>query len=385
MTSVTSMTSMTAVTSDRVISADNHIIDPRDLYVERLPRDYRERAPRVVRAPDGGDGWSWEGRPPARSFGLEAVAGQPTGGDFRPSGLKWEEILPGNYDGAEHLKDMDRDGIDAAVLYPSVAMASYVIPDREFALAVLRTYNDWLLDEFCAVAPARLVGLCALPVDDGAEVAVAELERCAARGAKGFFLPGAPARPYWDAVHDPVWRAACDADVPVSFHRNHGGRAPAGEEFDQNTPGINVGGIVVRFFSAVQPLTYMIYTGVFERFPALRVVAAEVNCGWLPFWRQTLDQNFEQQGHWASLPFDKAPSGTIGRNVFVTALDDWVGFAALRDDPTLADAVMYSIDYPHSVSLWPESRSYVERLTAGMDPIARDKVLAANAARVYRL
>jgi predicted TIM-barrel fold metal-dependent hydrolase len=390
-TSTTTMTSTTDVTDGapaagtRVISADNHIIDPRDLYVERLPPAYRDRAPRVVRADDGGDGWSWEGRPPARTFGLEAVAGQPTGGDYRPSGLRWEEILPGNYDGAEHLKDMDRDGIDAAVLYPSVAMASYVIPDREFALAVVRTYNDWLLDDFCAVAPERLVGLCALPVDDGAELAVAELERCAAKGAKGFFLPGAPARPYWDRAHDPLWRAACDADRPVSFHRNHGGRPPAGEEFDQHTPGINVGGIVVRFFSAVQPLTYMIYTGVFERFPTLRVVAAEVNCGWLPFWRQTLDQNFEQQRHWASLPFDAAPSGTLGRNVFVTALDDWVGFAALRDDPTLADAVMYSIDYPHSVSLWPESRSYVERLTAGMDPVARDKVLAANAARIYRL
>jgi predicted TIM-barrel fold metal-dependent hydrolase len=368
-----------------VISADNHIIDPRDLYVERLPAAYRDRAPRVVAAAGGGEGWSWEGRPPARTFGLEAVAGQPTDGKFRASGLRWDEILPGNYDGAEHLRDMDRDGIDAAVLYPSAAMATYMLPDRDFALAVLRTYNDWLLDDFCGVSTERLVGLCALPVDDGMAVAIAELERCAAKGARGCFLPGAPALPYWHPDYDLLWQAACDADVTLSFHRNHGGRAPANETFDADTPGINVGGIVVRFFAAVQPFTYMIYTGVFERFPALRLVAGEVNCGWLPFWRQTLDQNFEQQRHWASLPFDTAPSATIGRNVFVTALDDWVGFAGIRDDPTLADAVMYSIDYPHSVSLWPNSRSYTERLTAGMDASTRTKVLAGNAARVYRL
>jgi predicted TIM-barrel fold metal-dependent hydrolase len=369
----------------RVISADNHIIDPRDLYVERMPARYRERAPRVVAAPGGGEGWSWEGRPPARTFGLEAVAGQPTDGEFRASGLTWEEILPGNYDGAEHLKDMDRDGIDAAVLYPSAAMATYVLPDRDFALAVLQTYNDWLLGDFCAVSPERLVGLCPLPVDDGAPAAIAELERCVGNGARGFFLPGAPARPFWDRGYDDLWRAACEADVALSFHRNHGGRAPAGEEFDQATPGINVGGIVVRFFSAVQPLTYMIYTGVFERFPALRIVAGEVNCGWLPFWRQTLDQMFEKEAHWSALPVSTQPSAALGRNVFVTALDDWVGFSAIREDPTLADTVMYSIDYPHSVSLWPNSRSYVERLTDGMDGAARGKVLAGNAARVYRL
>jgi predicted TIM-barrel fold metal-dependent hydrolase len=280
---------------------------------------------------------------------------------------------------------MDRDGIDAAVVYPSAAMATYVLPDRDFALAVLQTYNDWLLGDFCAVAPERLVGLCPLPVDDGAAAAIAELERCTAKGARGFFLPGAPARPYWDRSYDDLWSAACDADVALSFHRNHGGRPPAGEEFDQTTPGINVGGIVVRFFAAVQPLTYMIYTGVFERFPSLRIVAGEVNCGWLPFWRQTLDQMYEKEGHWSSLPVNGQPSAALGRNVFVTALDDWVGFSSIRDDPTLADAVMYSTDYPHSVSLWPQSHSYIERLTAGMDAAARDKVLAGNAARVYGL
>src|SRR5262245_3300558 len=101
-----------------LISADSHVIEPRDLFVEQLPEQYRDRAPRVVRGRDGGDGWSFDGNPPARTFGLEAVAGQKAVGEkFAAEGLTWDEILPGNYDGAAHVADMDRDGVDASVLY----------------------------------------------------------------------------------------------------------------------------------------------------------------------------------------------------------------------------------------------------------------------------
>jgi len=370
---------------ERVVSADNHLIDPRDLYVTRLPRAVRDKAPRVVRGDDGGDGWSWFGRPPARTFGLEAVAGQADHqGAFKPTGMTWDEILPGNYDGAAHLADMDRDGIDAVVVYPSVAMQAYSVPDAELRTAVMRTYSDWLLDDFEAADPTRLVGLCPLPVDDEIPDAVAEVERLAAKGARGFFVPGAPARPYWDPVYDPLWRAIADTGSVVSFHRNHGGRPPDAEMPQLDVPGINVGGIVVRFFSAVTPLTYMIFTGVFERVPDLHVVVAEVNCGWLPFWLENMDQNYDQQRHWAQLPFERPPSSYAGENVFVTTLDDHVGFAAMRVDPRLADAVMFSIDYPHSVTLWPHSRRHVAELAEGLAPEARTKVLSATADRLYR-
>jgi hypothetical protein len=120
-----------------VISADNHIIEHRDAFVRRMPAAPRERAPRVIRAPDGGDGWSWNGGPVERSFGIEAVAGQGGQGSktFKPPGLRWE-ILPGNYDGAAHLADQARDGVDAAVVFPSVAIQAYAEPDCEAALAV---------------------------------------------------------------------------------------------------------------------------------------------------------------------------------------------------------------------------------------------------------
>ena len=167
-----------------IISADSHLIEPRDLFVERLPEQYRDRAPRVVRGRDGGDGWSFDGSPPARTFGLEAVAGRKAEGkEYGAEGLTWDEILPGNYDGAAHLADMDIDGVDASVLYAGpIGLSSFMLPDRDLALALTRTYNDWLLDDFCAADRARLVGLALLPTDDGIEVMLAEFERCVGKG-----------------------------------------------------------------------------------------------------------------------------------------------------------------------------------------------------------
>src|SRR5262245_56218578 len=112
----------------------------------------------MMRGTDGGDGWSFDGRPPRRTLGLEATGGLPVG-EKRLSGLRFDEILPGNYDGAEHVRDMRRDGVDASVVYPANAIHAYLVRDRDLAVALLRAYNDWVLDEFQAAAPRHLVGL----------------------------------------------------------------------------------------------------------------------------------------------------------------------------------------------------------------------------------
>jgi predicted TIM-barrel fold metal-dependent hydrolase len=370
-----------------VISADCHIIEHRDVFTARMPAHLRERAPRVVRCADGGDGWTWNGKLPSKSFGIEAVAGQ--GGDsktFKPSGLKWEEIRPGNYDGAAHVADMAVDGVDASVVFPNVSMYSFLEPDREYGLAVMRAYNDWLLEDFSSVDPARLIGLPELPVNDGPEVAIAELERCLKKGAKAFFIPGIPQRqPYCDLVYDPVWQAASDAGVPLVMHRTHGGQSESALFSRTAMPGFAVAGIAIRFFSAIEPFTLMIMTGVFQRHPRLKIVDAEVNCGWVPFWRETMDGLWARQRVWENFPFEGKPSDFLGRNVFVTTLDDRVGFETMRTDKQMADMTMYSSDYPHSVSLWPNSSKYIAELTKGYDAATKAKVLAGNAARVFNL
>src|SRR5262245_23121462 len=299
----------------RVISADNHIIEPPHTFTEYLPSQYKERAPRIMRGADGGDGWSFDGKPPRMTFGLNAVAGRPYE-NYKASGLTFAEILPGNYDGAAHLKDMDLDGVDAATIYPMASLMAYTEEDRPFALALMRAYNDWLLGEFCAVDRRRLIGLPLLPIDDGIDALLAELERVVAMGAKGVFIPYFSERPYYDSYYEPFWTAAEQAPVAVCIHRTMGGREPkaVATPMTDAAPGVNIAGIVQRFFTAVGPFAQLTFTGVFERHPKLKFVDAEVNLGWLRFWTQMMEQEYERQRHWANPPLHTAPREFVGKN-----------------------------------------------------------------------
>ena len=371
--------------TQRVISSDNHVLEPRDLWTSRLPEKLRDKAPRIVRHPDGGDGWSMKGETPRRTLGLEAVAGRNLAEITERGGLRWEEILPGNYDPAEHLKDMDRDGVDGVVVYPAMGMSAYTEPDRELGLALARVYNDWILDDFQAHDPKRITGLPILPIDDGTEIARAELERCRKKGARAMLIPGSPGQPYHHPDYEPIWELAADTGTTLTFHRSHGG-VPKDTFYDpQGIENLNLAGITVRYFAAVNPLTFMIFGGVFERHPKLKIVAAEVNCGWLSFLGQTMDQQYQVQKSWAEAPIERLPSEYIGDNVFVTILDDHVGFKLMRDDARLCAASMYSTDYPHSVTLWPESAKWTAELTSGLSQDQRDAVLWRNAAQVFGL
>lgn len=365
-----------------VVSADNHVNEPPWVF-DRVPAPLRDRAPRMMKGADGGDGWSFDGGPPKRTFGIEAMAGRKKD-EYQLQGLSWDEILKGNYDGAAHLADMEADGVDACVVYPNQSIFTYMTPDRELGMACMRSYNDWLLQEFQAADPRRIVGLPLLPTDDGMDVTLAEIERTTALGAKAFFLPGMPRRPYNDPYYEPLWKAASDANLPLSFHRTFGG-APPDQDWDELVEQqVSVPGIASRFFCAVRPLTYMIFAGIFERHPGLRVIAAEVNFGWMPFWLQTMDQEWETQKAWSDSPLESRPSSFAGEQIFTTSLDDHVGYDLIRaGSPGLARMTMYSTDYPHSVTLWPDSRKHIPELTRGLSADETYDVLYGNAARVY--
>jgi predicted TIM-barrel fold metal-dependent hydrolase len=372
----------------RVISTDDHIIEAPDTF-DRLPAKFRDRQPKIMRGADGGDGWSFDGKPPKSTFGLNAVAGRPFE-DYKESGLTFEEILRGNWDGEAHLKDMDLDGVDGATIYPMASLEGLTLPDREFGVACIRAYNDWLMDEFCGTDPKRLIALPIIPIDDGMEITLGEVERVIGKGARGVFLPFFAEREYYDAYYDDLWKMLSDARVAATMHRTMGGKQPEGAArlgaaMTKDAPGLNISGIVERFFSGITPLTRMIFTGVFERHPNLVIVDAEVNSGWVPFWVQMMEQEYERQRHWANPPLHQNPSNFIGRNVFVTAMDDFVGFELAKTDDVLARGMTWSSDYPHSVTLWPKSKEYIAKLTDGMDPKRAHDLVAGNAVRAFAL
>jgi predicted TIM-barrel fold metal-dependent hydrolase len=370
----------------KVFSADNHIIEAPDCFAGRVPAKVKDRAPKILRGADGGDGWSWDGiTPPKMTFGLNAVAGRAFN-EYKVSGLKLEEILPGNYQGPAHLKDMDTDGVDGAVIFPLASIEAYIMEDRELAAVLMRAYNDWLMDEFCSADPSRLIGLPLMPIDHEMSTLLDEFQRVVRKGAKGVFLPFQAKRPYHDTHYDPFWRAAEEASTPIHIHRTMGGMPPAQvATMLSRAPGLNMSGIVQRFFSAVGPFSDLIYTGLFERFPKLKFIDAEVNGGWLPFWIQMMDQEYERQRHWDKPPLARAPSEFLGENVFVSVLDDFVYFDQCKKDPRLARAGLFSTDYPHSTTLYPKTRAYIADLTKGMSEEVAYSILAGNAVRLYNL
>jgi predicted TIM-barrel fold metal-dependent hydrolase len=310
----------------------------------------------MVRGADGGDGWSFNGEPPRMTLGLSAT-GAITKRDFKqykPSGITWEELPPGNYEGAAAIKDNELDGVDAATIYPAFVGGAYnEVTDRELAVACVRAYNDWLIDDFCSADPNRLWSLAFMPVNDGVSTLVAEAERVIAKGARGLYLP-LPDIAYHNSQYDPLWQMATEARVPVTIHRSGVSRAEVPLTLPDAAPGLNVVGTVQRFFSAINPISNLIFTGVFDRFPSLVFIAAEVNCGWVPALAQQMDQEF-------------------------------VGCRMAKEDPVLARTTTFSTDYPHSTTLWPRSKEFIAKMTEGMTAQTKQAILAGNALRAYSL
>lgn len=372
-------------TGIKIISADNHILEPRDLFTSRFPAHLKDKAPRLMKGPDGGDGWSFNGVPPRRTYGLECMAGHDRA-NYKMSGLSYEDLRPGMTNGEEHLKDMDIDGLTASVCYPNASMALYTHPDLEVALAGFRAYNDFALDEFQAADPRRICALALVPTEHGIDIAVEELKRLVSKGIRAAMIPGNPTIPYNHPTHyEPLWQMANDNNVTLCFHRNHGGPTDATDWDRLDGDKVSIGGIVSRYFTAIRPFSYLIFGGTFDRYPDLKLVAAEVDCGWAPFWMQTMVHHWEIQKSWFPVKLKRSPEEFVGCNLFTTNVDDYVGYDLIKTGlyPLLADMTMFSSDYPHSATLWPNSRIVAAKMTKGMRAEDRVKVLNGNAARVF--
>lgn len=370
----------------KLISADNHINEPRNLFVDRFPKHLKDKAPRVIEGKDGGEGWSTDGiTPPKRTYGIEAMAGWDRT-DYRISGLRYDQLRPGNYDGAEHLKDMDIDGIYASVTYPAFGASFYVEPDKEIAAAGFTAYNDWILEDFQSVDPKRLCGLTIAPTELGMEFTVKEIERVAKKGSRAMYIPGMPSIPYNHPTHyEPLWEAAEANGITLCMHRNHGGPSDKTDWDFMDQDKVSIGGIVTRYFSCIRPFSYLIFAGVFDRYPNLKLVGAEVDCGWAPFWVQTLDHHWEIQKSWFPVKLQRRPSEFIGRNIFTTNVDDYAGYQMIGTGlwPWLSSMTMFSSDYPHSATIWPDSRAVAIKMIEGLKPEDARKALCENAVRVF--
>ena len=355
----------------RIISTDSHVNEPMNLWQKRLPAELRDAGFRVVDSEDGGQGWTAEGGKPT-SYGLIAVA--QTGGDFtkyKASGVRFADLPPGNYDPVEHLKDQDKDGIDASVMYPGQGLQLPQIKDKELRLASYRAYNDWLVDDFASANPKRIIPLAMIPVDDDIDECVAEYERCIRKGHRGAVLHTYPFyHAYTDRHFDPLWHAAEASGFPLHFHRVIAKQKPVPFAM-KPTDATWLAGSVLRFFAPMEPICYMVFSGIFHRHPKLKIVSAESEFGWWPFFAQACDDSWERQRHWSKSELTEKPSEYFRRQCFV---------AAFTDDTMIPE--VYAA-YPESVvviSDWPHPIAS-EQSAMGLAAIAKHPGLSDEAKR----
>ncbi|MCE2391715.1 MAG: amidohydrolase [Proteobacteria bacterium] len=355
-----------------IISADSHVFEPGDLWLRRVDRAFRDRAPRVVELPGGGEAMHYADgtNVPYGGFGSAGDRGRTS------SVMPLEEVRSGGFDPAARLQDMRLDGVSAEVLYPSFGMRLFDLDDPGLQRACMRAYNDWLA-EFQAAAPERLLGQALLPLD--VDDAVAELERVAGRGFSGVVISGHPERgkDYATDRFEKLWRALETSRLPASLHIFTG---PYSHRPDAFLSEYSVATSLVA-----RSLTQLVFSGVFERYPGLKIVSAENDIGWVAHLMQRMDHAYERKGprYRHGLSGELLPSELIRRQVRCTFMDDRAGLLTL--EVAGPETFMWASDYPHDDSTFPESRQVIERLFGDLPPEVRHRVVYQNAADWFGL
>jgi uncharacterized protein len=366
----------------KVISADSHMTEPGDLWVERLDQKFRDNAPRVVKKETTtgaavGAPYVFVG-PGFHPLTVAGVFAAGRSGDELREHMRrgYEAARPSGWDPVERLKDQDLDGVSGEVLYASLGIALLGMTDAELQQACLRVYNDWLA-EFCSHAPNRLAGIGLYSLSSLPDVS--EIERCAKNGLKGIMIIASNSLdvPYSDERFDPLWRIVSETGMPVSLHKP----LVSGMTLTPFMP--SPADLQIHCIHVVeQCITRLVYGGVFERFPRLRIVSAENDVGWFPNWVHRLDHVYSKMGNpRPRLP--QKPSEYVRRNVLATFQDDPLGPATWKFFGE--DNYMWASDFPHADSTFPESVKTIGENFAGVPSQVTQKVVFDNANKLYGL
>ncbi len=376
-----------------IIDADTHVTETPDLWISRAPASMRDRVPRVVTNSRGSQRWVLGGNQGMlASPGMTATAGV---GSFKNPPKTYEEMHPGAYDAKARLKYMDQMGIWAMVMYPNVggfgAQQFLKLNDPELMLTCVQIYNDWQT-EWASADSRRLLPVTSIPFWDVA-AAAKEVRRCAAMGHKGILFTGEPqyfGQPLLGDRHwDPLWEAAVELDLPISFHVGSGDMtegllknrvAAYGQAAAFTALAVNI-----LFQNGVQ-VSDLIMSGVLARYPQIKFVSVESGIGWIPFMLETMDYQFQGNSVAEEHPeFDRLPSEYFARNVFACY---WFEQTAPRRllDKIGVDRILFETDFPHPTSLYgDEVHSRIRGGLSDCEESVRRKILWGNAQKLYKV
>jgi predicted TIM-barrel fold metal-dependent hydrolase len=354
----------------RLFSVDDHLVEPRNLWSDRVPSRLRDRAPHVVEN-DGAELWVWDGGAEA-TMGLNAVAGQPRE-QWGVEPKRFDDMIPGCYDPRARVADLLSNGIFASVAFPTLpgfgGRKFATFPDLELAVVCVQAWNDYVIDEWCAAAPEVLVPMTIAPIWD-VELAVAETERCLGRGTKALCWIEDPANiglpGYHDGYWDPLFALCAEADLPVCMHI--GGALPQ-VSLEGKVPMVE---IASAFANAARSSVNMMVSPIPRRFPNVKLVWSEGGIGWIPAAIERADRQWERHQYWTHVEnADVLPSEVARRNMWFCMIEEPVGLKYRHDYGV--DRILWESDYPHADTPFPDTQAACEAL---FDGVPREEVEA---------
>ncbi|HMC40753.1 MAG TPA: amidohydrolase family protein [Acidimicrobiales bacterium] len=369
-----------------IISVDDHLIEPPDLFEGRMPAHLVERAPKIVEFENGQQAWVYEDQLFA-NVGLNAVAGRPRD-EWSMEPARFDEMRPGCFDIHERIKDMDAGGILASVCFPSL-IAGFCgavfsrSKDPELGLACVRAWNDWHLDYWAGTYPGRMIPL-QIPWLKDVEVAAEDVRRNAERGFQAVSFAELPAKLDLPSLHSHYWDpflAACEETGTVlCLHTGSSGWAP----IPSPDPPFELFPTLFPASSLVAATDWL-WSRVCLRYPGLRIAMSEGGIGWVAMLADRADYVLDHSASGTesrSWRGDLKPSEVLARNFWFCTIDDPSSVDAVIDRMG-PDHIMVESDYPHADSTWPNTADTVEANFGHLpDDIVR-KVTVENAAALF--
>ena len=368
-----------------MISCDDHVVEPPHAFTHRVPKHLAERAPRVVEH-DGNEQWLFDGDLLA-NVGFNAVAGRPVD-EYSFDPTRFDQMRRGAWDVAHRVTDMNLDGVYGSLNFPSfipgfAGQRFYqVAKDTELAVACTRAWNDWMLEEWCAYAPARFIPM-QLPIWNDPMAAAAEVRANAARGFKAISFSEGPHLLGYPSLHsghwDPLMAACQETSTVVCLHVGSSGTSPATAP---DAPSDAVGALFFAYamFAAVDWL----FSKIPVRFPDLRICLSEGGIGWVA----GLIDRFEHMSRYSSMygtwdGIAETPAEVFKRNFWFCAIDDPSSF--LQTEVIGVDNIMVESDYPHADTTWPSTQQKLHAQVRGLSVADRERICWRNAAELFGL
>ncbi|MDE3204303.1 MAG: amidohydrolase [Acidobacteriota bacterium] len=365
-----------------LVSVDDHVVEPPDLFEGHIPARYRDDVPKLIERPDGTNAWVFEGQE-ATNVGLNAVAGRPPD-EYGVEPTKLSEIREGCYDVARRVDDMNAGGVLASMNFPSFPQfcGQYFAraQDKDLGLAVLRAYNDWHVDSWCGAYPGRFIPL-ALPPIWSPELMAEEVHRMTAKGCHAVTFSENPEKlglPSFHSDHwDPFWKACSEDQTVVCLH--------IGSSSTQVVTSIEAPIdtlITLTPINIVQAAADLLWSPVLRKFPDLTVALSEGGIGWIPYFLERVDRVYKQHRAWTKQSFgDRLPSEVFNERIVTCFIDDRFGVESRRW--LNVDNLTWELDYPHSDSTWPAGPECLAEHFEGVDRADIDKITHLNAMRIF--